>query len=189
MTQNHDPKKQIPRLDNHTFARNHKEFWIFLKAFVLGTLVAGPELAIYIWLCNWFTRLQVTYLPNFFLFDLILRNIDESAAHGPAVLVYAFILSTFAGQVATFILTRKFAFRANCNVALATFLTLCLMVFTVIANGFVGPTIVMLMSRVFASPNTIQVTSKVLSMMVSMVWRYPAARFVIHRVVKKEKEA
>jgi len=180
-------QQKTPRLDNHAFARNHKEVWTFIKAFSLGVLVAGPELLIYLGLCAWFTGMQVTYLPNFFLFDLILRNITDNAGHAPAVLVYAFILSTLVGQTATFILTRKVAFRANCNVALATFLMLCLMVFTIIANGFVGPAIVALVSRTNMGVTGINVTSKILSMFVSTAWRYPIARFVIHRVVNKEK--
>ena len=182
------PKNQpTPRLDNHAFARNHKEVWTFLKAFGLGLMVAGPELLIYLGLCAWFTSMQVTYLPNFFLFDLILRNITDNAGHAPAVLVYAFILSTLAGQSATFVLTRKLAFRANCNAALATFLMLCLMMFTIIANGFVGPAIVALVARSNMTANGIQVTSKLLSMLASTAWRYPAARFVIHRIVTKKE--
>ena len=181
------PLQPTPRIDNHAFARRHKELWTFIKAFCLGVLVAGPELLIYMGLVSWLTSMQVTYLPDFFLFDLILRNIHDNAGHAPAVLVYAFILSTLAGQTATFVLTRKVAFRANCNAALATFLMLCLMLFTIIANGFVGPAIVALVARSNMTANGIQITSKILSMFVSTAWRYPIARFVIHRVVNKEE--
>jgi|GEM_PF-1650880 len=187
--QNPTQEQKTPWLDNHAFARNHREIWLFIKTFTLGTMVSGPELLIYMGLIAWFTSMQVTFLPNFFLFNLILRNITDNAGHAPAVLVYAFILSTLVGQSTTFILTRKVAFRANCNVALATFLMLCLMLFTIIANGFVGPAIVALVSRTNMGVTGIQVTSKILSMLVSTAWRYPAARFVIHRIVTKKSEA
>jgi len=186
-TQNPTPQK-TPRLDNHAFARNHKELWTFLKAFGTGLVGAPFELLSYLWLSSWFTGLGVTFLPNFFLFDLILRNADQSTAHTPAALVYAFILSTMLGQSITFVLSRKYAFRANNNVALATFFTLLLMVATIIANGFVGPAIVMLVGRTGWREGAVQTLSKLLSMLVSMAWRYPTARFVIHRVVNKKQE-
>lgn len=176
------------RLDNHAFARNHKELWTFLKAFGTGLIGAPFELASYLLLGSWLTNMGVTFLPNFFLFDLILRNADQSTTHTPAALVYAFIVSTFIGQSITFVLSRKFAFRANNNVALATFFTLLLTVTTIIANGFVGPAIVMLVGRTGWREGAVQAISKLLSMLVSMAWRYPTARFLIHRVVNKKQE-
>jgi len=150
-------------------------------------LVGAPfELASYLLLANWLTSRSVTFLPNFFLFDLILRNADQSTTHTPAALVYAFIVSTMIGQTITFVLSRKYAFRANNNVALATFLTLVLMFVTIIANGFVGPAIVMAVGRSGLGEGAVQTLSKMLSMLVSMAWRYPTARFLIHRVVGKK---
>jgi hypothetical protein len=93
------PQPKTPRLDNHAFARNHKELWTFLKAFGTGTIGSPFELLSYLLLGNWFTSMGITYLPNFFLFDLILRNADQSTAHTPAALVYAFILSTLVGTI------------------------------------------------------------------------------------------
>jgi len=174
------------RLDDHAFARRHKELWTFLKTFTLGSLVSWPELGLYMLLCHWFANMQVTYLPNFFLFDLILRNIDDTAVYGPAVLVYAFVLSTFAGQSVAFVLARKVAFRANSNAALSYFLSILLMIFTIVANGFVGPGIVVLLSRTNMGVTGVQMWSKILSMLASTAWRYPTARFVIHRVVNKK---
>ncbi|MCL2530642.1 MAG: hypothetical protein FWE40_00595 [Oscillospiraceae bacterium] len=182
------PPQKTPRLDNHAFARNHKELWTFLKAFGTGLVGAPFELVSYLMLGTWLTNAGVTFLPNFFLFDLILRNADQSTTHTPAALVYAFIISTMIGQAITFVLSRKYAFRANNNVALATFFTLVLIVVTIIANGFVGPAIVMVVGRTGWREGAVQALSKLLSMLVSMAWRYPTARFVIHRVVNKKQE-
>ena len=177
------PKK----LDDHAFARRHKEAWTFIKALAVGCISAGPEVLSYMLLCPWLAYLGVTYLPRFFLFDIIVQNIDDPGGYGPAVLVYAFILSTMVGQSIGFVLSRKYAFRANCNVALSTFLTVLLIVFTIIANGFTGPWIVLGVSKIpFLTDGLIQMFGKLFSMGASTFWVYPANRFIIHRVVKEK---
>ena len=180
-------KKKVSWLDNHKFAREHKEMWLFIKSNIVGAMGAIPELFSYMLLCPFFTWLGVTYLPNFFLFDIIMRGIDDATKYAPAVLVYSFLISTLIGQGLGFVFQRKLTFHANSNVALSTFLTLLLILFTIVANGFVGPGIVALVGKLsFLPESLIQMIGKVLSMMATVAWIYPANRFVIHRVVKKE---
>ena len=177
----------LEKLDDHAFARRHKEAWIFIKALVIGGVSAVPEIVSYMLLCPLLARWQVSFLPNFFLFNIIVSSIDDPGGYAPAVLVYAFILSTAVGQGIGFALSRKYAFRANCNVAQSTFLTVLLIVFTIIANGFTGPWIVLGVSKIpFLTDGLIQMFGKMFSMGASTFWVYPTNRFIIHRVVKEK---
>ncbi|MCL2300855.1 MAG: hypothetical protein FWC27_12005 [Firmicutes bacterium] len=180
----------VARLDNTKFALAHAELWKFLKALCVGGIGAVPELISYMLLCSLFARLAVTYLPNFFFFDLIIRNMDESV-YAPAVQVYAFLISTAVGQTIGFILARKYAFHANANVALSTFLKIVMILITIMLNGIVGPAIVTLVARipwVRDYPSLVQIVSKVASMAASTAWVYPSDRFIVHRVVKEKTE-
>ena len=142
------PKKGfIARMDGTKFARKHPELWKFFKALCVGAISSRPELVAYLLLCLLLNRLQVSYLPDFFFFDLIIRNMDASQ-YLPAVQVYAFLVSTAVGQTVGFILARKVAFHANSNVALSTFLKLVIVLFTIGLNGIVGPGIVTLVARI-----------------------------------------
>jgi len=188
-----EPKQGlVARLDATKFALAHVELWKFIKALCVGGLGAIPELISYMLLCSWFARLAVTYLPNFFFFELIIRNMDESV-YAPAVQVYAFLISTAIGQTIGFILARKYAFHANANVALSTFLKVVMILITIMLNGIVGPAIVTLVARipwVRDFPSLVQAVSKVASMAASTAWVYPSDRFIVHRVVKeKNREA
>ena len=180
-------EKKVSWLDNHKLAREHKELWLFLKSNIIGALGAAPEYLAYMLLCPLLTRLGVAYLPDFFLFNIIKRSIDASTAYGTAVLVYAFLISTFIGQGIGFVLQRKVTFHANSNVALSTFLAILLIIFTIIASGIVGPFIVGLVGKITFLPEfLVQTLGKLLAMGASVAWQYPANRFLVHRV-KKEK--
>jgi putative flippase GtrA len=180
----------VARLDNTKFALGHPELWKFIKALCVGGMSALPEMIVYMLLCSLFTKLAVSYLPDFFFFDLIVRNLEETQ-YLPAVQVYAFFISTAVGQAVGFILARKVAFHANSNVALSTFFKVLVVLFTIGANGVIGPGLVGLLARVaFLAkyPSLVQLISKLASMAATMAWGYPADRFLIHRQVKPKKD-
>jgi len=182
----------VARLDNTKFALAHPELWKFIKALFAGMCGALPEMVTYLLLGSLFTRMQVTYLPDFFFFDLIRANLD-AAQFEPAAQVYAFIISTAVGQIIGFILARKVAFHANANVALSTFLKIIIVIFTIGVSGVLGPAIVGLVAKIaFLAkyPTLAQIVSKLAFMAATTAWVYPSDRFIVHRVVKeKNKEA
>ena len=187
-----EPKKGfVARIDNMKFALGHPELWKFIKDTVAGACGALPEFIVYMLLCALFSRLAVTYLPDFFFFNLIMRNM-EASQFSPAVQVYAFIISTAVGQAVGFVIARKVAFHANSNVALSTFFKVLVVIFTIGANGIIGPGIVALLAKVAflaRHPSLVQTISKLASMAATMAWGYPADRFLIHRQVKtKDKK-
>ena len=74
-------------------------------------------------------------------------------------------------------------FHANNNVLWSTFLTIFMALFTIVANGFIGPWIVTLVSAIpFLPEFFVQLFAKLLAMLVPALWIYPMNRFVIHRV-------
>ncbi|MCL2107205.1 MAG: hypothetical protein FWH26_09170 [Oscillospiraceae bacterium] len=176
------------RIDSTAFALRHPEAWKFIKSvFGVGAVGAMVELLSHMLFCALLSKLNVSYLPDFFLFDLIARGIEDTV-YTTAVLVYAFILSTTVGSTLGFFLNRKVVFHANANMAMSTVLTILLAVFTIIANAFVGPAIVALVSNLsFLPESVVQMLGKVLQMMAATAWIYPANRFLIHREVKKKK--
>jgi len=188
------PPKQgvVARLDSTKFALAHPELWKFVKALFAGMCGAVPEVLSYFLLCSLFTRLAVSYLPNFFFFDLIIKNMD-AMQYSPAVQVYAFLISTAIGQGVGFVIARKVAFHANSNIALSTFLKLVVVLFTIAASGIIGPGLVALVAKIsFLAPYTglTQMISKVAAMAATTLWVYPSDRFIVHRQVKeKNKEA
>ena len=182
------PKKGfVARLDGMKFPLAHPELWKFLKALCVGGMSALPETVVYMLLCSVFTRMAVSYLPDFFFFDLIIRNMDVSQ-YLPAVQVYAFLISTAVGQTIGFVLARKYAFHANANIALSTILKIIMIIITIGLGGIVGPAMVTLVARIpyiKEYPGLVQVISKVAAMAASTAWVYPSDRFIVHRVKKE----
>ena len=182
------PKKGlIARLDSTAFARKRPELWKFLKFMVAGFLSAAPEFAAYLALRSLLRGVET--LPRFILFDILARGNPPSNGVSTAALVYAFMLSTAIGYTVNFFLNRKATFHADSNVAMSTFLYALLVLFTIVANSFIGPAIELLVGKVaFLPVALVPAVGKVLAMAVPNLWVYPANRFVIHRV-KKEANA
>ncbi|MDR0531698.1 MAG: hypothetical protein LBG83_06510 [Oscillospiraceae bacterium] len=175
----------VPKLDSHAFARKHPELWKFVKWAMSGFIANVPELGTQL-LCLWgLTALGVAYLPNFFIFNFLAEHGLQNANYTPAVLVYAYMISTAVGYAIAFVLNRKATFHADSNVALSTFLYVIMVVFTIFANGIIGPAITALVGRLPVGDGLVQILSKILCMAVPGLWTYPCSRFIIHR---KKKE-
>ena len=183
-----EQKKQgfVERMDSTAFAQGHKELWTFVKFMVAGFLSFVPELIAYQILRALLRDVQA--LPGFILFDILAKSQERNPVAGVTVagLVYAFMLSTAVGYTVNFFLNRKATFHADSNVALSTFLYVILVLFTIIANSFIGPAIEIAVGRVGFLPDwLVPLISKTLAMVVPNLWVYPANRFLIHR---KKKE-
>jgi len=195
-----EPKKGfVAKLDSVKFASAHPEAWKFIKSTVGGLLAALPGVVAYMWLCPYLTKIGAA-LPDFFFFNFLASTMKESAEYSIPALVYAFIASTFIGQALGFIPNRKVAFHANNNVALGTFLMICLAILTIFLNGIVGPAIAAGVFRLAAwiagtatlssgATGVLNLVIKLLSMASTLLWCYPINRFVIHRVKTPKEEA
>ena len=184
-----EKKGLVDRLDETAFARKNAELWTFVKFAVVSSLSGVVELTSQLIALAVYRAVNVTALPNFFFFRFIENNTPPQAGYTLAAVVFAFITSTFVGYTFGFFVNRKTAFHSDANIALAGFLTFLLMCFTITANSFIGPAISGWLSGLaFLPQGLVPALSKALSMGVTVIWLYPANRFIIHRK-KKEKTA
>ncbi|MDR2687154.1 MAG: hypothetical protein LBB75_05320 [Oscillospiraceae bacterium] len=180
-----EKKGVIARLDDTAFARRHAEAWTFAKFAVVSSLSGLVELLSQLAALAVYRALNITSLPNFFFFRFIEDNTPPQAGYTLAMVVYAFITSTAVGYAVGFVMNRKTAFHSDANIALSAFLTFLLMLFTITANSFIGPAISGYLPKLgFLPQGLVPALSKMLSMTATLVWLYPANRFVIHRKKK-----
>jgi putative flippase GtrA len=176
-----------PRLDDTAFAREHKELWTFVKFAAVSFFSAGIELAAQLAALPLFKSLGAERLPDFVFFRLLEEHAQMREGYTLAMVVYAFMASTAVGYTVGFFINRKATFHADSNIALSTFLYVLLVLFTIVANSLVGPAIEGFLPRLgFLPAGLVPTLAKVLSMLATAVWVYPANRFIIHR---KKKEA
>jgi len=183
---NSPPEKQgfVARADGSRFAREHEEIWKFIKFTGVSILCAALELVTQLAAIKAYTALGVEKLPGFFRFLAV--NVEERPGVSLAVLVCAFMTSTFVGYTLGFFVNRKATFHADSSIVLGTVLNVALIVVVVVANSFIGPAVTGLMLRLdFVPDSLVDTLSKVLSMMATGIIVYPANRFVIHRKTKE----
>ncbi|MCL1951665.1 MAG: hypothetical protein FWF60_02435, partial [Oscillospiraceae bacterium] len=132
-----------------------------------------------------FKAAGVSRLPRFFVFDFLAQHTELREGYTLAMVVYAFMASTAVGYTVGFFLNRKSTFHADSSIALSTFLYVLLVIFTIFANSLIGPAIEGFLPRLgFLPEGLVPVLAKVLSMLATAAWVYPANRFVIHRKKK-----
>jgi putative flippase GtrA len=180
-------KGAAARLDDTKFARNNPEFWTFLKFAFMSTLAAAVEFAAQLAARPLFKATGVQSLPDFFLFRWLERSTQPLEGYTLAMVAYAFMASTAVGYAVGYFLNRKTTFHADNNAALSTFFYVLLVVFTIAANSLIGPWLEAdLLPRLgFVPAGLVPPLAKVLNMVATTVWVYPANRFIIHR---KKKE-
>jgi len=161
----------------------HPEWWkLFLWA-VMGFVANIPELGTYMGLRYGFRAMGV---DNLGIFGFMERIVAPDPDFPLATVVYAYMISTAVGYAIAFVLNRKATFRADSNIALSTFIYVLTVIFTIFANGFIGPIISNLVGMIPVSSVVTEMIAKFLGMLVPGLWFYPMNRFVIHR---KKKEA
>ena len=176
----------VAKLDGTAFARDHKEIWTFIKFTGVSMVCAAVEFAAQFAARALYKALDVQTLPDFFFFRWLEESTQMSPGFSLAMVVYAFMTSTAIGYTIGFFLNRSATFHADGNIALGIFLNVLLIVFTICANSLIGPWIEGSLPKLaFLPEGLIPALAKVLSMMATVVWIYPANRFLIHR---KKKE-
>ena len=181
-----EKKGLVARLDAAAFAQEHKEFWTFVKFAAVSIFSAGIELGAQLAALAAFKAAGVSELPDIFFFRFLAEHSEMREGYTLAMVVYAFMASTAVGYTVGFFLNRKSTFHADSSIALSTFLYVLLVLFTIVANSLVGPAIEGFLPRLgFVPEGLIPILSKLLSMLATGIWIYPANRFVIHR---KKKE-
>ena len=182
-------KGLVARLDATAFAKSHAEFWTFTKFAVVSVISAGIELGAQLVALAVFKAMNISRLPDIFFFRFLAEHTELREGYTLAMIVYAFMASTAVGYTIGFFLNRRSTFHADSNIALSTFLYVLLVLFTIFANSLVGPAIEGFLPRLgFVPEGLIPVLSKLLSMLSTGIWIYPANRFIIHRKKKEKKK-
>jgi len=181
-----EKKGLAARLEGSAFARKHKEIWTFVKFTAVSMFCAGIEFGAQFAARAVFKALDVQTLPNFFFFRWLETSTEMSEGYTLAMVVYAFMASTAIGYTIGFFLNRKTTFHADSNIALSIFLNVLVIIFTIAANSLIGPAIEGFLPQLgFVPAGLVPALAKVLSMLATGLWIYPANRFIIHR---KKKE-
>ena len=188
-SQTQPPEKQglMARLDGSAFARKYAELWTLAKFAVISTMGATVEFAAQFAARAFYKALDVQALPDIFFFRWLEASTEMSPGYTLAMVVYAFMTSTAIGYTLGFFLNRKTTFHADSNFALSLTLNILLIVFTIAANSLLGPWIEGSLPKLgFIPGGLVPALAKLLNMVTTFIWVYPANRFLIHRK-KKEK--
>ncbi|MDR1409472.1 MAG: GtrA family protein [Oscillospiraceae bacterium] len=167
------------------FTDKHPEIYKLIKFFVAGGISNVPEILVYLLFLNVvFVSLKGTPLPDIGFFAFVSRFVTFKDGIAD---MYAYMISTAVGYTVAFILNRKISFKADANIALSTFLYVLMVIFTIGANGIIGPAITAAVGKLGMPAVLTQIIGKFLAMAVPGLWTYPLNRFIIHRHKKPEK--
>ena len=165
------------------FTEKHAEIWKFVKFMIVGSGSSIVELGV-----------------QMLLLYVVFKNLDTPINNGLLVYLHldslkillSYMISTAVGYTIAFILNRKTTFKADSNVALSATLYFIMVIFTILANGWIGNNMNNLFIAWFnwgAEQSAISgLVQKAIGMAIPFLWTYPLNRFVIHRH-KKPAEA
>ncbi|MDR0884130.1 MAG: GtrA family protein [Oscillospiraceae bacterium] len=170
-----------PKLKAFTDA--HPEIYKIVKFFIAGGISNVPEILVYLLFLNVvFASLQSTPLPDNGFFEFIGRFVTFEKGIAD---MYAYMISTAVGYAVAYVLNRKISFKSDANIALSTFLYVLMVIFTIGANGVIGPVITAAVGKVGLPATLTEIIGKFLAMAVPGLWTYPCNRFLIHRHKKE----
>lgn len=160
-----------------SFTEKYKELWKFIKFSFAGASSSLVELGVH-----------MLFIKVIFK-DLVAQKIDNEILNMIKIdskgVLFSFIISTTVGYTIAFILNRKVTFKADSNVALSTFLYVLMVVFTILANGWIGSAITGFAAEKGLSGGFWDLVIKIIGMAIPTLWTYPLNRFVIHRHKKE----
>lgn len=165
-------EKDNSTIANKNFTEKHRELWKFIKFTMAGTGSSIIELIVHMLLINFvFYAISDITIDNNTLNFLGIRY---------AGYLYSFLISTTVGYSIAFIINRKVTFKADANPTLSIFLYIILVIFTIVANTWIGSALSIL-SVNNEWGNIGDLIIKVLVMIIPTLWTYPTNRFIIHR--------
>jgi putative flippase GtrA len=169
---------------NNPFVRwtqKHAEIWKFIKFMIAGGGSSAVELVVHmILLGTCFKALTVVPIEN----DVL--NMIGVQTKG---YLYAYLISTTVGYLIAFILNRKITFKADANPTLSIILYFIMVVFTILANGWIGSAMTTFAISHNFTGSFADLVIKVIGMAIPTLWTYPCNRFIIHRKKKSTIEA
>ncbi len=156
------------------FINKHEEVWKFIKFSFAGISTSLLDIALFS-----------------FLFYVVFKSLNETPVTDNAVFdflgikytgyMYAYFSSTTISYIASYIMNRKLTFKSNSNLLLSTVLFAIMVIVTIAFSTWFGAYLgALIKDSGHENPITVLLT-KLLVMLVPMLWTYPLQRFVIYK--------
>lgn len=156
------------------FTEKHAEVWKFIKFSFTGISTSLLDIAIFS-----------------FLFYVVFQSLNKTPVTDNAVLeflgikytgyMYSYFISTTLSYIASYIMNRKLTFKSNSNLLLSTVLFAIMVVVTIAFSTWFGSYLGAVIKDSGHETPVIVLLTKLLVMLVPMIWTYPLQRFVIYK--------
>lgn len=158
------------------WTEKHAELWKFVKFMFAGFSSSAVELIVHmVLLGTCFKALTSVAIANPTL------NMIGVESKG---YLYAYLISTTIGYLIAFIINRKVTFKADANPTVSMILYFIMVVFTILANGWIGSAMTTFAISHNFTGSFADLVIKVIGMAIPTLWTYPCNRFIIHRKKK-----
>ena len=172
-----DEKKKNPFVK---WTENHAEIWKFIKFMIAGGGSSVVELIVHMVLLTAVFK-SLTDVP---ITNPTLNMIGiQSKGY-----LFAYLISTTIGYLIAFILNRKITFKADANPTVSIILYFIMVVFTILANGWIGSAMTTFAASHNITGSFADLVIKLIGMAIPTLWTYPCNRFIIHRKKKPTNE-
>ena len=172
-----DKKKKNPFVK---WTEKHAEIWKFIKFMIAGGGSSVVELIVHM-----------------ILLTAVFKSLTEVPITNPTLnmigiqskgYLFAYLISTTIGYLIAFILNRKITFKADANPTVSIILYFIMVVFTILANGWIGSAMTAFAASHNITGNFADLVIKLIGMAIPTLWTYPCNRFIIHRKKKPISE-
>lgn len=158
------------------WTEKHAEIWKFIKFSIAGGGSSAVELVVHMVLLSAVFK-SLTQVP---ITNPTLNMIGiQSKGY-----LYAYLISTTIGYLIAFILNRKITFKADANPTVSIILYFIMVVFTILANGWIGSAMTAFAASHNITGSFADLVIKLIGMAIPTLWTYPCNRFIIHRKKK-----
>lgn len=162
------------------WTEKHAEVWKFVKFMIAGGGSSAVELVVHmVLLGTCFKALTDVAITNS---TLNMIGIESKGY------LFAYLISTTIGYLIAFILNRKITFKADANPTLSIVLYFIMVVFTILANGWIGSAMTSFAISHNFTGSFADLVIKIIGMAIPTLWTYPCNRFIIHRKKKPVEE-
>ncbi len=162
------------------WTEKHAEIWKFLKFSMAGGGSSAVEFIVHmVLLSTCFKALTEVAVEN--------KTLNMIGIESKGYL-FAYLISTTVGYLIAFILNRKVTFKADSNPTISMILYFIMVVFTILANGWIGSAMTAFAQSHNFTGGIADAIIKVIGMAIPTLWTYPLNRFVIHRKKKTVTE-
>lgn len=155
------------------FQKEKPQLWEFIKYQTAGVVASGFEIIVHMWMLNIiFRELLSSEIQNKFLTSIGIDSVGYFCS---------FAISTLVGYGIGFVLSKKLVFRSNADTKKSLVKYFFLVIFTVVLSGWIGTVIANYANSINFTGTIEDVLVKLITMIIPIIWVYPANKYVVHR--------